>query len=138
MKMDNSYSTMTGLTPFTRALADLTDRGYKQKFRKESGHLSCIELYRWINPDQFNVDESYYFEKIATPDTDRMIYAITANDGVKGILVDTCGVYADNMSLEMVQKLGIRKERHISADENEFTHNYNNQKDNNVIPVKIR
>jgi len=33
----------------------------------------CIELYLSIAPEQFGVDESYYFEKVTRPDIDRMV-----------------------------------------------------------------
>jgi len=108
MNTNETYRRKEIETGLAGALADLADRGYKQKFRREPNRLCCIELYRWITPDQFAVDESYYFEEISRPDIDRMVYAITTHDGVKGFLVDSCGVYADNMSFEMFQKLEVK------------------------------
>ncbi len=143
MRIDNPYSEPFDPALFAGALADLIDKGYKQKFRREPTRLCCIELYRWINPGQFNVDESYYFEEASRPDIDRMLYAITTNDGVKGILVDACDVYADNMSLEMVQKLEVKKERPANNYENGLSSHCNIEKDNEMIsnpklPVIIR
>src|SRR6188768_527661 len=82
----------------TRVFLDLKSRGYRQKFRREPGCLSCMDLYQWFFPDDFTVDESYYFGDSSWPDTDRMMYAITTRDGIRGILVDACGVYADTVS----------------------------------------
>lgn len=89
------------------ALTDLKNRGYKKEFRRNSTDLYCIELKEWIAPEQFNVDEYYHFEEISSPDIDRVIYAISVNAGIKGVLVDAYGVYADNISSEMVQKLSL-------------------------------
>jgi len=109
MKMHNRYNESFDPALFTGALADLIGKGYNHKFRREPTGLRCIELYRWITTDQFDVDTSYYFQETSKPDIDRMLYAITTRDGVKGILVDACDVYADNMSLEMVEKLDMKK-----------------------------
>jgi len=65
-------------------------------------------LKEWISPDNFTVDESFYFQEISNPDADRMLYVISLSQGVKGYLIDTCGVYADNISLEMMQKLKLK------------------------------
>jgi hypothetical protein len=56
-------------------------------------------------PEDFTVDEAYFFEEISNPDEDRMLYAISSSAGVKGFLIDTCGVYMDNISQEMMEKL---------------------------------
>lgn len=106
MEMINPPSTPVVLPSFDHVFADLKGRGYKQTFRREPTCLYCIEIYQWIIPKLFSVDESYYFEEISSPDGDRMLYAITASSGIKGTLVDTCGVYTDNVSTEMRQKLG--------------------------------
>ena len=108
MEMNNLYSIKVNADSFPATLKDLGSKGYNLKFRKEPAHLTCIELYRWIYPGHFDVDASFYFERTPAPDTDRMIYAISTHDGSKGILVDTCGVYADNMRREMIRKLDFR------------------------------
>jgi hypothetical protein len=93
----------------TETLIELKRKGYKLKFRREVTCLYCFEWRKWIMPENFNVDESYYFEEIETPDADRMLYAISLSQGLKGFLIDTCNVYADNISQEMVQKLKLDK-----------------------------
>lgn len=89
------------------ALSDLKNRGYRKEFRRDPTGLYCIELHEWIAPEQFNVDEYYHFEEISSPDIDRVLYAISSSSGIKGVLVDAYGVYADNISLEMSQKLSL-------------------------------
>jgi hypothetical protein len=86
-------------------LADLKERGYQLKFRREATCLYCTELNDWIMPDAFVVDDYYHFEDISNPDGDRTIYAITTTQGQKGFLVDACLVYEDNISPEMKEKL---------------------------------
>jgi len=87
------------------ALTDLKIRGYKKTFRREQIFLCCIELDLWIAPYQFNVDEFYQFDANISPEAERVVYAIATDTGIKGILVDECGVYSEYMSAEMTLKL---------------------------------
>jgi hypothetical protein len=89
----------------TETLDELKRKNYKLMFRREPGCLYCFDLNQWIMPEDFTVDESYYFEKPETPDADRILYAISSAQGRKGFLMDTCNVYADNISPEMMRKL---------------------------------
>lgn len=89
----------------SETLADLKSRHYNLQFRREATCLHCIELNWRITPDSFSVDEYYYYEDHIHPDGDRMIYAISSVQGHRGFLVDSCFVYEDNISAEMMQKL---------------------------------
>ena len=126
--MDSSYHITMPAISFADALTAFIDKGYKQTFRREPGRLYCIELYRWIAPDQFTVDESWYFEAAAKPDTNRLVYAISTGDGLKGILVDSWGAYADNISPEMFEKLGLDREQPGNDRRNTLRVDMNTQK----------
>jgi hypothetical protein len=87
------------------ALADLKKRGYKAAFEIEPTCLYCGVLHLRLEPEAFKVDEVYRFEENSSPDDSSILYAISSLAGVKGTLVDAYGVYAENMSFEMAQKL---------------------------------
>lgn len=89
-------------------LSELNRKDYKLKFRREATCLYCFELRDWIWPENFTVDESYYFEEIFNPDLDRTLYAISLSQGGKGFLIDACNVYKDNISPEMMEKIRIK------------------------------
>jgi hypothetical protein len=89
------------------ALADLKNRGYKENFRREPAVIYSIESDLWIAPDQFNIDEFYRFDENLGPEAERVIYAISSNVGIKGTLLDECGIYGDNISFEMSEKLQV-------------------------------
>ena len=91
------------------ALSELKGKDYKLMLRREATCLYCEELDEWIMPENFIVDESYYFEEIENPDADRMLYAISLSQNVKGFLIDACNVYSDNISHEMMQKLQLNE-----------------------------
>lgn len=86
-------------------VTELQRRGYQLKFRREATCLICPEFNYLITPDSFNVDEYYHFEDTSNTDRDRMLYAVSSIQGLKGFLVDACFVYEDNISSEMLQKL---------------------------------
>ena len=61
-------------------------------------------------PEDFKVDQYYYFEDILNPDAERIVYAISFS-GEKGFLIEACNVYTDNISPVMEQKLMLNKVR---------------------------
>lgn len=89
----------------SETLAELKRRDYKARFRREATCLYCFELDEWVMPEDFSVDHSYSFQATANPDADRVLYAISFSEGRKGFLIDTCNVYSDNISPELMQKL---------------------------------
>ncbi len=88
------------------ALNDLRKRGYEIDFAAETFCLYCGDLDLRLNPEEFHVDEIYRFEKESTPGGSATLYAISSSSsGIRGTLVDSYGVYADNFSFEMARKL---------------------------------
>ena len=89
----------------TEVLNKVKRKNYSLKFRREATCLYCFELSEFIMPEDFTVDEYYYFQVISNPAEDRILYAISSSEGIKGFLVDTHRVYMDNVSPEMLHKL---------------------------------
>lgn len=87
------------------ALDDLRKRGYQADFATETVCLYCGDLDMRLNPEEFNIDEVYRFEEDSNPDDNSILYAISSSTGVKGTLVDSYGVYSENLSFEMAKKL---------------------------------
>ncbi len=83
----------------------LRRNNYTLMLRRETSCIYSYELNEWIFPDKFSVDAAYYFEVANRPDESRMLYAITLYHGYKGFLIDTCDVYMDNISRELLHKL---------------------------------
>jgi hypothetical protein len=102
-------------------------KDYILKFRREATCLYCFELHELIMPEDFTVDECYYFQVISNPAEDRVLYAISLSHGIKGFLVDTRGVYMDNVSLAMLHKLELNE---ITAQKNDLPIKYNEDQSN--------
>jgi len=71
------------------ALDDLRKRGYDADFEPQSNGLYCDCLDIRLEEEEFHIDEVYRFERDSSREDDFVVYALTSNTGVRGIIVDT-------------------------------------------------
>lgn len=94
-----SYATVS------EAINELKRRGYTEDFNLEENCLVCNnEKY---NADDFEISEVYRFEGDTDPADEAIVYGISSNKGVKGVLVNSYGYQSDAMSDAMARKLSI-------------------------------
>jgi hypothetical protein len=91
----------------SEAITDLKTRGYIHDFNLHPDWIECPPLSIKLSPAEFHVDEVHRFEGMNDPDDSSILFAISSSQGVKGILVDAYGVYAESLSSAMVNKLRI-------------------------------
>lgn len=96
-----SYETITD------AITDLKARGFELDFSLAENCIICNEDK--FRPEDFEIVETYRFEGETDPADEAVVYAIESVSGLKGVLVNGYGVYADTMSAEMAQKLSFHK-----------------------------
>lgn len=87
------------------ALQDLKARGYINDFNLKPHCVECVALNLQLHPEDFEIKEMYRFEGDSTPDDNSVLYAIESKDGVKGVMVDAYGTYAEALSPEMAFKM---------------------------------
>jgi hypothetical protein len=87
------------------ALNDLKARGFVYDFNLAQEKLECKDLNLQLDPHHFDIAEMYRFEGMTNPDDSSVVYAIESDQGVKGVLVNAYGVYADTASDEVIAKL---------------------------------
>jgi hypothetical protein len=92
----------------TEAVNDLRRRGYSIDFNLEFDRIVCHETPVGLLPGEFEIVEVHRFEGNSNPDDEEVVYAIESKHGHKGIIVDAFGLYADEVSSEMVEKLRVR------------------------------
>jgi hypothetical protein len=63
--------------------------------------LECPSFKIELHPEDFQIDQHYRFEGMSSPDDNSILYAISSTKGLKGLLVDAYGVYAEGLSTEM-------------------------------------
>ena len=89
----------------------LSKDGFTQDFNVVDGRLQTIgnESNKSYAPDEVTIVDFYRFEGESNPDDMSILYAIEANDGVKGTISSAYGVYADSDTddfLKQVEDLG--------------------------------
>jgi hypothetical protein len=96
----------------TEAVGDLKRRGYTIDFNLAFDRIVCNETPVNLSPDEFEIVEVHRYEGNSDPGDEEVVYAIESKHGHKGILVDAFGLYADEVSSEMLEKLKINYADH--------------------------
>lgn len=97
-----SYDTVT------EAMTDLKKLGYTIDFSimTDKECLVCHQTSTELSPEDFEIDHFYRFEGDSDPGDEMIVYAISSiKNNLKGIVVNAYGIYADNVSSEIVKKL---------------------------------
>jgi len=100
---------MKNYNGLAEAINDLKKRGYKEDFNLQPTCVECRSLKLQWNPEKFTIDEFHRFEGMSNPDDNSIVFAISAADGVKGVLVDAYGVYAESLNEDMIRKLKMNR-----------------------------
>lgn len=58
--------------------------------------------------DKFHIVAVFRYEGDSSPDEEATVYGIESDDGVKGILVTSYGMYSDESSEALLEKLSIK------------------------------
>lgn len=88
------------------AIKGLKAKGYTLDFNLKKDRITAPDGHSL--PHQFEVDEYHRFEGMSSTDDNSIIYAITTEDGRKGILINAYGVYEDDATEAIIKKLTIR------------------------------
>ncbi|NEN23814.1 phosphoribosylpyrophosphate synthetase [Cryomorpha ignava] len=102
MTKANSKASYDTLSEATNALIK---EGYVEDLNLKPDCLECLTSKLQLHPEDFEVDAFYRFEGMSNADDNSIVYAITGNNGTKGILVDAYGVYSSSLNEAMIQKL---------------------------------
>jgi hypothetical protein len=73
--------------------------------------LRAVEARKTFRPEDVVIREHRRFEGASDPDDMAIVYAIEAEDGTRGTLVDGYGVYADPAVSAFLSKVPTRRSR---------------------------
>ena len=94
----------------TEALKDLKLRGFTTDFNIAFDKIMCSDNKICLNPNEFEIVETYRFEGDTDPGDENVVYAIKSKGGtLKGTMSSAFGMYAETVSNEMIQKLSMHK-----------------------------
>jgi len=96
----------------TEAINDLRSRGFVIDFNIVFDKLHCIDDGLCLNPSEFEITEVHRFESDSNPSDEAVVYAVKSKSGnVKGIITASFGIYSDDISDEMMRKLGYNRDK---------------------------
>ncbi len=96
-----SYETLT------EAITALKTQGYTEDFNLKENCLECIAGRQQLLPQEFVIDKSFRFDVDEDPSDQSVLYAISSEKhSLRGLLVNGYGIYSDDLSNEMLEKLG--------------------------------
>lgn len=98
---------MKTFTTLSETIMALVAKGYTNDFNLHPDWIECAPLNLTFKPEEFHVDEVHRFEGMTNPDDSSVLYAISSTSGIKGLLVDAYGVYAESISKAMLDRLTI-------------------------------
>jgi hypothetical protein len=90
------------------AVNGLRQRGYSVDFNIAFDKIICSNNKHQLNPSDFEITEVYRFEGNTDPGDENVVYGVESKDGkLKGIITSAFGMYAEEASTEMLQKLSM-------------------------------
>jgi hypothetical protein len=97
---------MTSCQTKAEVIIDLQERGYYNDFILKNEGVLCVQQNELINPDAFEITETYLFDGGPRPNDNFVIYAIREiNSGIKGILMASYVTLTSGMLIHLWSKL---------------------------------
>ena len=82
-------------TDMLEAIQELKKRGFTSNFEFLNQEFRNVDRGRTFRADELTIVEHYRFEGASDPDDMSVVYAIESDDGLKGIVADAFGLYAN-------------------------------------------
>lgn len=93
------YSTLS------EAINDLRNKGYVEDFNIKDNCIEC-KIGRQIYPDDFIIDKKYLFDDGDSSVNQVELFVIVSKKyNMKGLLVNTYGIYSDTIAEDLLKKL---------------------------------
>jgi len=77
------------------AIEELKKSGFTANFEFLNQEFRDVDSGRTFKADELTIVEHYRFEGASDPDDMSVLYAIESDDGLKGIVADAFGLYAN-------------------------------------------
>ena len=98
--METHYGTLS------ETINALRKEGYTLDFNLKEDCVVCHKNEHQLLSDEFEIDAVYRFDGLTDPDDEAIVYAISSTKHpIKGILVIGYGVYNDEFSSSLIEKL---------------------------------
>jgi hypothetical protein len=87
------------------AVESLKENGYDHTFELGDDCITCKELDVEYSTDDLTIEETHTFDKGTDPGSEASVYAIKSEEGVKGILIISYGMYVKKEKATLIDRL---------------------------------
>jgi hypothetical protein len=98
-------------TNMVEAIQDLKRRGFTANFEFLGQSFCDVDSGRTFKANELTIVEHYRFEGASDPDDMSVVYAIGMVGGLKGIIADAFGLYANPDLGGVLEKVPVREEQ---------------------------
>jgi hypothetical protein len=99
----------------TRTIDDLARAGFGEHFGMSGDGLRSFNSGRLYRAGEVVIREFHRFEGVSDPDDMCIVYAVEAQGGARGTLVDAFGVYSDPTMSAFLENVPIRGARRFGG-----------------------
>ena len=96
--LKNDYDTLS------QATNALTRSGFSEGFKAEDDQFLAVHSKKTYLPNELKIVRTFRFEGMTNPQDDSIVFAIEAEDGVKGTLVMSYSS-KHNQNVELIKKI---------------------------------
>ena len=96
-------------TNMLEAIEELKKRGFTGNFEFLDQTFRDVDSGRTFMADELTIVEHYRFEGASDPDDMSVVYAMESDDGLKGVIADAFGLYANPDLGGFLEKVKIRE-----------------------------
>jgi len=96
--LKNDYETLS------KATNALTIKGYVESFKALDSKIHALNSNKKYSPKDLKIVRNYRFDGMTNPQDDATVFAIEANDGVKGTLIMSYSS-KHNQNVELIKQI---------------------------------
>lgn len=109
----------------SEALQYMKEDGYVENLIPCYDHFEARSGEIRLDPEDIVIDDIFRFENASDPDDQSIAYAISSRKSdVKGVYVESYGLYHDELSQAMIRKLQDHDHQTLIEDKEGFGHPY--------------
>lgn len=105
----NEHNRMPYMQSLTSCLKRMVNEGYTEDFKVTESGLESFSKHYNYKPEEISVINFFRFEGESDPDDNAILYVIETNDGTKGTLVDSYGIYNDPKVATFMKDISVQK-----------------------------
>ena len=124
MKKPSETPQKEEMKTLSQCMESLHKYGFNSDFHVEDKQLKTSGSDKHYNPDDVSIVNFYRFEGESDPADSSILYAIEANDGMKGMLADAFGTYANAAVSDFIRQVEDHARKHQPSAEKSEGHQH--------------